>query len=98
MPSKVPLIRILLKVSSQYIILRSEVALSSALHSIFPYTGTVTNSHAQLLCNVLFVQLELDFHLIFRFYDMIRLLVYIFSRSVIEKGRILFRWINKQIQ
>ena len=31
MPLKVPLIRILLKVSSQYIILRSEVALSSAL-------------------------------------------------------------------
>ena len=34
---------------------------------------TITNSHAQLLCNVLFVQLELDLNLIFRFlcYDQI---------------------------
>ena len=38
------------------------------------YIPYVTNSHAQLLlCNVLFVQLELDLNLIFRFlcYDQI---------------------------
>ena len=42
---------------------------------------TVTNSHAQLLCNVLFVQLELDFNLIFRFlsYDQITC-IYIFQQ------------------
>ena len=37
------------------------------------------HSHA-ILCNVLFLQLELDLNLIFRFHVMIRLLVYIYTK------------------
>ena len=52
---------------------------------------TVTNSHAQLLCNVLFVQLELDFNLIFRFlsYDQITC-IYFSSSGIVRSSDTFF--------
>ena len=49
------------------------------------YIPYVTNSHAQLLCNILFVQLELDLNLIFWFlcYDQITCIYFI--TRVIER-------------
>ena len=49
------------------------------------YIPYVTNSHVQLLCNVLFVQLELDLNLIFQFlcYDQITCIYFI--THVIER-------------
>ena len=47
---------------------------------------TVTNSHKQLLCNVLFVQLELDFILIFRFLSYDQITCIYFSSSGIVRG------------
>ena len=57
----------------------------------------VTNSHAQLLCNFLFVQLELDLKLIFRFlcYDQITCLYFTTRVIVKSSGYVFDRSINK---
>ena len=47
---------------------------------------SVTNSHVQLLCNILFVQLELDLNLIFRFLCYDRITCIYFTICVIVRS------------